>query len=248
MDGTEGPSRPDWAAAGRDALAEERDRRADAVDGASAARDVDAAARDERAEAREAGGDTTEAARDRAGALRDRMAAASDRSQAADDRQAASRDRRFSAADRAAAAIDELTGTYRREAGLILLDHDLVRARRTNQPFTLAFVDVDGLQAVNAAEGHAAGDRLLRATIDAIKLHLRPYDVVTRYGGDEFLCGLLDLTLASAGERFALANAALAVAGEASVSVGFAAFEADDTLDDLIARGDRALYASRGGP
>ena len=174
------------------------------------------------------------------------MAAASDRSQAADDRLAALEDRRFSAADRAAAAIDELTGTYRREAGLILLDHDLVRARRTHQPFTLAFVDLDGLQSVNASQGHAAGDRLLRETIDAIKLHLRPYDIVARYGGDEFLCGLLDLTIASAAERFALANAALAATGQASASVGFAAFEAGDTLDDLIARADRALYASRG--
>ncbi len=131
---------------------------------------------------------------------------------------------------------------------MLLLDHDVLRAKRTNQPFTLAFVDLDDLKAVNDSLGHVAGDQLLRATADAIRGHLRPYDLIVRYGGDEFLCGLLDLTMAAAAERFVLVNADLAATRQASVSAGLAQFETDDALEDLIARADEALYSERERP
>ncbi len=237
--------RPLQTGADRDRTADDRDLRAETHDDVSHARDERATARDARAVAREARGDHTGAPADRAGALRDRLGGASDRDQASDDRKAALADRDFSAEERVEFAIDRLTGTHRREAGILVLEHKILRATRTKQPFTLAFVDVDGLKQINDSSGHAAGDQLLRAVADAIRAHLRPYDLVVRYGGDEFLCGFLDLPAAASAKRFALVNADLAETQQASVTVGLAEFETGDALDELIERADTALYAEK---
>jgi len=230
----------------RDQTADDRDRRADAHDEASAMRDANADARDNRAEAREtaAGGGNAEVIADRAGALRDRRGGASDRTQAADDRHASHSDRTLSAQERAVSSLDGLTRAHRREAGLVELDREVDRAKRTGQPFTLAFLDVVGLKAVNDALGHAAGDELLLAVADSIRDHLRSYDLVIRYGGDEFVCALPDMDTDQAADRFAKMNVELA-AQHAHVSVGLAERRADDSLDDLIARADEAMYEAR---
>ncbi len=240
----------DQAGEDRDRTAEDRDERAKAHDEASEARDERAEARDDRAEARELAADVADsgAAADRAGALRDRRGGASDRTQAADDREAASADRVLSARERAVSSIDELTGAHRREAGMVELQREVDRAKRTEQPFALAFVDVVGLKGRNDSLGHAAGDTLLRATVDSIRAHLRSYDLIIRFGGDEFVCALLDVTMAEAVKRFTLVNADLAAAHEASVTVGLTELEADDAVVDLIARADEAMYRERKQP
>lgn len=231
----------------RDRTAEDRDQRAEAHDQESEARDERAEARDARADARERAANEidTGAAADRAGALRDRRGGASDRTQAADDREAASADRLLSAQERVASSMDELTHAYRRDAGVVELEREIARAKRTKQPLTLAFVDVDGLKEMNDSLGHAAGDRLLCGTADSIRTHLRSYDLVVRFGGDEFLCALLDATTTEAAERFSLVNADLASHHQASVTVGFAELQADDALTDLVARADEAMYTAR---
>ncbi|MGA2470347.1 MAG: GGDEF domain-containing protein [Solirubrobacteraceae bacterium] len=207
-------------------------------------------ARDERADARERAVERigTEGAADRAGALRDRRAATSDRAAARDDRKAASTDRDLAARDRRAASIDQLTGAHRRDAGIVELEREVVRARRTAQSFTIAFIDIDDLKETNDSLGHATGDQLLRATTDVIRAHLRPYDLIIRYGGDEFVCALPDVTAAQAADRFARVKADLAAAHEASVSVGLAELEADESVDDLLLRADQAMYRARQQP
>lgn len=109
----------------------------------------------------------------------------------------------------------------------------------------LVFIDVDGLKTTNDSHGHAAGDELLRHVTDTIRAHVRPYDLIVRYGGDEFLCGLPDVTLAEAAERFRLVNVDLASSRQASVTAGMAELRADDRLEDLIQRADEALYRER---
>ena len=233
------------AAEDRDRTAEDRDHRAEAHDRVSESRDSRADDRDERAEARERAGDSTGAAADRGGAKRDRLGGASDRTQAADDRTAASADRGFSARERAAFAIDELTGARRREVGLVELSREIVRAKRISERFVLGFVDVDYLKRRNDAHGHTAGDQLLRATADAIGANLRSYDLIVRFGGDEFLCGIAGLSMAEAKRRFSLVNTELEATRQASVAVGLAELQADDALEDLIRRADAAMYRER---
>ncbi len=122
---------------------------------------------------------------------------------------------------------------------------DLTRANRTKHPFVLAFVDVDNLKATNDSLGHAAGDRRLRQTADSIRRHLRFYDLIIRFGGDEFLCGLVDVTMAVAAERFARVNEDLSANQQASVTVGLAQLTAEEPLEELIARADNAMYEKR---
>jgi diguanylate cyclase (GGDEF)-like protein len=177
--------------------------------------------------------------------LRDRQGGASDRTQAADDREAASEDRVLSARERAAFSIDELTRAHRREAGIVELEREIARAKRTRQPFTLAFVDVDDLKGTNDSLGHAAGDQLLRETADSIRAHLRSYDLIIRFGGDEFLCALLDVTMIEAAKRFSLVNEDLAATQQASITVGLTELQADDALKDLIARADATMYKEK---
>jgi diguanylate cyclase (GGDEF)-like protein len=231
----------------RDQTAEDRDQISEALDQVADTRDERAESRDRRAERRDQAAARFDpgASSDRDGAWRDRQGGAGDRKHAAEDRAAASKDRVVSARERTASSIDELTRAHRRDAGMVELAREAARAKRTHEPFVLAFVDVDGLKATNDSRGHVAGDQLLRRVVDTIAAHLRSYDLIVRFGGDEFLCGLLDFDTARAAERFAWISADLAADPHASISLGLAELRAQDTLDDLIARADAALRTGR---
>jgi diguanylate cyclase (GGDEF)-like protein len=125
------------------------------------------------------------------------------------------------------------------------LQREIARAKRTTQPFALAFIDLDALKTTNDSLGHAAGDERLRKAADTIRAHLRSYDLLVRFGGDEFVCGLLDMTPEGAATRFELVNADLSAAGQAPLSVGIADLRPDDSLASLLARADEALYRKR---
>jgi diguanylate cyclase (GGDEF)-like protein len=238
----------------RDRIADHRDQTSEAHEKAAEARDDRAEARDDRAEARD---DTAESrdravddlvagvAADRAEALRDRRGAARDRAHAASDREAAWSDRAVAAGERVVSSIDALTGLHRRDAGIMELEREMARAKRTAKPFVLAFVDVDGLKAKNDALGHAAGDHLLRQVADTLRAHLRSYDLIVRFGGDEFACGLFDLDRDEVARRFAAVNADLEKNQQASVTVGLATLEEGDSLENLIDRADAELYKRR---
>jgi diguanylate cyclase (GGDEF)-like protein len=109
----------------------------------------------------------------------------------------------------------------------------------------VAFVDIDKLKSINDLEGHAAGDRTIRQVADALRSSLRSYDLLIRYGGDEFVCAMPGVALAAASERLAQVGAVLAGTGHRSVSFGLAQLQQGDSLDSLVARADAALYASR---
>lgn len=125
------------------------------------------------------------------------------------------------------------------------LEREIARAKRTGQPYVLAFVDVDHLKDTNDSLGHAAGDELLRLIADTIRTNLRSYDLVVRFGGDEFVCGLPDLTMEASTARFRLINASLGQTRKASVTVGFAELGTGDSLEALLARSDEAMYQER---
>ena len=216
---------------------------------AAEARDDSAEARDEKAELRDraVGRVDSAAASDRAGARQDRLNSAHDRAKATADSEASALDRVLSAKERAISSFDGLTGAYRRDAGAVELERDIGKARRTGQPFVLAFVDVDSLKATNDSLGHAAGDQLLHVVADTLRAHLRSYDLVVRFGGDEFVCGLLDVNIEDAATRFSLINADLAESQGASVTAGLAELAPGDSLSTLLERADEAMYMKRRG-
>jgi diguanylate cyclase (GGDEF)-like protein len=147
----------------------------------------------------------------------------------------------------AAAAVDDLTGALRRGAGLQAMTREIARFHRFGgKGVAVIFIDVDGLKRINDTEGHAAGDTLLAAVVNAIRDRLRAYDLVIRWGGDEFVCVLPDATRAEAERtlRDIEEHVRDRTSGR-SVSTGLAALETGDTAATLVGRADDALYARR---
>jgi len=85
------------------------------------------------------------------------------------------------------ASHDALTGLWNRGAILQVLKRELDRARRGDGPVGIALGDVDAFKQINDTYGHLAGDIALRQVADALRRHVRSYDMVGRYGGEEFL-------------------------------------------------------------
>jgi diguanylate cyclase len=98
---------------------------------------------------------------------------------------------------------------------------------------------------MNDAHGHGAGDRLLGRVATAIRRVVRDYDVVVRYGGDEFLCCILGLDVVEAQARFDGLNATLAAHGGGTASVGVVQLEQGEALEHAIARADAAMYEAK---
>jgi diguanylate cyclase (GGDEF)-like protein len=196
-----------------------------------------------------AAGDRERASLDRGQAENDRARAAKDRTHAATDREHAAMDRRQARIELERANTDDLTGAYRRRAGETALQHELDRARRSDEALVLAFVDVDDLKATNDGLGHAAGDARLRDVVSVMRSKVRSYEPIVRYGGDEFVCSMAGVALASVRARFDEINAVLGGRDHAgSLSVGLAELRPDDTLAALIDRADEALMEARRDP
>jgi len=186
------------------------------------------------------------AANDLADACAERRAAAAERAISAYDRFVAARERGEAARDRAASCIDELTHVRRRGAGMEQLGQEIARARRSCGGLIVAFVDVDGLKRVNDTDGHLAGDALLCAVAECLGSCLRSYDLIMRYGGDEFVCVLPGADAPTAHQRFAEVARALARSPtRGSITVGFAVLLDTDSASDLISRADAGLLAAR---
>ncbi len=184
----------------------------------------------------------------RAQAARDRAAAATDRERGARDRQRALADREALARALALSEIDALTGARARAPGLLDLDHEIDRSSRSGSALVIVYVDVVGLKRLNDSEGHDAGDRLLKRVVTLMIAHLRPYDLIIRLGGDEFLCAMSDMTHAEARQRLnAIASALSAGNGAGALRTGFAELTPGEGATELIARADAQLNAGRRG-
>jgi diguanylate cyclase (GGDEF)-like protein/PAS domain S-box-containing protein len=213
------------AAAVRDAAAERRDRAAES-------RDLAAQRRDRR-------NDDERVPVGPGGASRDRREAAEDRRQSASDRESASHELAYE-------GIDSLTGVMRRRVGLAAIQREMDRCERTGDPMVLAFVDTVGLKATNDTLGHAAGDRVLQDVAGCISEDLRSYDLVTRVGGDEFLCTFSAQSLAQAEARYRQIVVRLGKrASGARFTFGLAERRPGDSIEELIDRADQAMLGAR---
>lgn len=149
---------------------------------------------------------------------------------------------------------DSLTGAITRFGILPTLREQQELVKRHAQLCYIAMIDLDNFKAVNDLHGHAAGDRVLAASVRYLIQHLRPYDKVFRYGGEEFLLCMPYTELASGSDRIRQLSEGLAALdieiGEKepvriTASFGLALLDPEIPVGASIDRADKALYAAK---
>jgi diguanylate cyclase (GGDEF)-like protein len=146
----------------------------------------------------------------------------------------------------AIARTDELTDLPNRRAWEEQLPREVRRADRTGAPLSVAMLDLDHFKLFNDSHGHQSGDRLLQQVARAWVKEMRPTDVLSRVGGEEFALALPDCQLAEATEVVERLRAA--TPGGETCSAGVANWNGSESASDLVGRADLALYdAKRNG-
>ncbi len=151
------------------------------------------------------------------------------------------------------ASLDGLTATWNRRAFWRLTEAEMARAVRTDAPLSLVVLDLDHFKSINDRFGHPIGDAALVAFVAGVRRALRTSDQLGRYGGEEFLLLLPETALAGAevsaerirGEIERLAWQEVAAGLSLTVSCGVVEARRGESVDELVARGDVALYQAK---
>jgi len=155
---------------------------------------------------------------------------------------------------RRAAHFDALTGLLNRGAFLEEFSREEARAERGGPAFSLAIFDLDHFKQVNDRYGHPVGDLVLKAFADVLRATIRPYDVVGRYGGEEFALlmpqtGKETATRVAERVRHELEARGVQAGGtriDVTVSAGVACYGVDGAdWDTLLTAADDALYEAK---
>lgn len=145
----------------------------------------------------------------------------------------------------AQARTDALTGAANRRSWDEDMNRELARARRTNEPLSVALIDMDRFKSYNDTYGHTAGDAVLRDFVTAVRAELRIGDVIARWGGEEFALALPGCDLQEA--KSVASRLLRVVPSGQTVSIGLTQAGNQDTPRTIIGRADRALYAAKDG-
>lgn len=149
---------------------------------------------------------------------------------------------------------DSLTGLLNRAAFHTRLEQALAQARGSAGSVALLFIDLDGFKGVNDAEGHRAGDEVLRVVAQRIASAVRAGDTMARLGGDEFLVMLerevtRDVTDAIGHRIIEALHQPMAVEGRElfiGASIGVAVYPPlEGDIDTLMNRADQAMYSAK---
>jgi diguanylate cyclase (GGDEF)-like protein len=153
------------------------------------------------------------------------------------------------------ARIDELTNISNRRAFFEMGELIHNQAQRTGNLYTVIMIDIDDFKKVNDTYGHAAGDKVIKGVVGALRSISRKSDVVARIGGEEFAAILADATRQEAiavAERVRIEVEEIRIQFEhhllsVTISVGGAEFRAEDkSVSSVLARADKALYQAKG--
>ncbi|TDC82725.1 GGDEF domain-containing protein, partial [Nonomuraea deserti] len=154
----------------------------------------------------------------------------------------------------AAARTDAKTGLLNAAAWQREADTEIVRARRTGDTLALLIIDIDHFKRVNDAHGHLVGDQVLVGVAATLRSQLRDYDVVGRFGGEEFVVLLPGADIHEArrvAERLRTRIGHMAIPADdalirVTISVGVALMSVHgDDLIELLAAADLALYRAK---
>ncbi len=151
--------------------------------------------------------------------------------------------------------VDPLTGVNGRTLLLTVLRELQALVKRNVMPCSVVMMDLDHFKTINDTYGHQAGDRVLVASAKYVTQHLRPYDKIFRYGGEEFVLALQNetsevalITVNHLREGLATMpvhynNMLIGV----TASFGIAALDSDYSVEQTLDHADLALYAAKSG-
>lgn len=151
---------------------------------------------------------------------------------------------------------DPLTGIYNRRFFDESLKLEIVKSTRHETPVLLCMIDIDYFKKYNDEKGHQNGDRVLAKVGEVLKSSCRGYDIVTRYGGEEFAiifprtdkseANTLAFRIMEGIRATSFDGDDIMPLGFLTVSVGMASFPEDATNgEDLVRCADEALYAAK---
>lgn len=153
------------------------------------------------------------------------------------------------------AMTDGLTKLYNRKAALERLAEEISQSSRFDSPLSCLMIDVDNFKSINDHHGHLAGDNVLVSLAETLSQSSRQYDVLSRYGGEEFLVILPKTDLGTAvtvAEKYRnkVAETPIIIDEQSvqltiSVGVAEADFGLEGGVDSLIGRADSALYEAK---
>lgn len=163
--------------------------------------------------------------------------------------------RRLAEAERES-LIDPLTGIGNRRQFEKTLQEEIRKSRLNGDPLSLAIMDIDFFKQINDRFGHVVGDQVLRELAKMFGQNLRPCDIVSRHGGEEFAAIMPNTELVTAElvqtkllaslrwRKWILANRSTEI-GPITASIGVAELNAHDSMSTLIDRADQAMYQAK---
>lgn len=150
---------------------------------------------------------------------------------------------------------DGMTGLFNRSFMEVALERELHRAARQQKDLAVLMVDIDHFKQFNDTFGHEAGDVVLREVAECLRLGVRSEDIACRYGGEEFVIILPEVSLAAATERAELLRARVEDLApryhgqglrKVTVSIGLASARQNSAVpEELLRFADRAMYAAK---
>lgn len=155
---------------------------------------------------------------------------------------------------RAERRTDSLTGLLNHRAITEMVDSELDRAIRQEQPLSVVMIDIDKFKLINDTHGHPSGDRVIRRLSTLLNTRLRKYDGVGRYGGEEFMVVLPATSVETTVElidrlREQFADSAVTTEGGDTIhghfSAGVAGYPEHITPHEIISAADSALYVAK---
>jgi diguanylate cyclase (GGDEF)-like protein len=148
------------------------------------------------------------------------------------------------------ATIDEKTGAYNNKFFKSVSEMELDKAKRKIGPLSLMIIDLDNFKKLNDTYGHLVGDDMLKRLAFVLKANTRKYDIVSRFGGEEFIILLPNTSIKRARVvcnrmRLAVQNDIKMKKYSVTFSGGLTEYKKGDSVKKMQLRADKAVYKAK---